>query len=67
MCWSLVDSAFIRTFPYNHLCILYRGRLSNPEKEKDVAQEALDEAAVSTKKQKEWFENRIERADELRA
>ena len=65
--WSLIESDFIGTFPYKRLCIIYRSRDQHPSKEKEVARRALKEADVSTEKQREWFENRVERAEEIQS
>jgi len=62
---SLLEEDFRGTFPYKRLCIIYRNRDRDLEKEEKVARMALSEYVDRTEKQTEWFESRIERSQEL--
>jgi len=64
--WTLIEAGFEGTFPYKRLCVIYRSRDRNPIKEEEVAKEALSFHVDRTENQTEWFEDRVQCAQELR-
>ena len=59
-----VEKGFVGTAPYRRLAIIYR-RKKDYESEIAISEKAL-EVADLTEKQREYFEHRIERANELK-
>ncbi|WP_263787928.1 hypothetical protein [Salinibacter grassmerensis] len=64
--WHLVEEEFVGSFPYQRLAILYR-KEEDYDDEVRILERCLRQAKLGTEKKEKKFENRLDRARELRA
>lgn len=63
--WHLVEKEFVGSFSYRRLAILYR-KEDDYDNEVRVLKRCLTHAKLGTEKKQERFENRLDRAEELK-